>query len=182
MPTFQNPTGVTMPLERRQALVELARERGILILEDDPYGELWVDSPPPPAIRSLDDHVAYLGTFSKVMLPSPRIGYLVASRRFIEAFGQGRDQVEQTAVQIEVLVLEGRQVGQTGGVVVEQQAAIDVLHLFVIAQAVLAETVQHVEDEGDGQQGGGEAAKSGWNHGEGVEEVSVRSTHDPARR
>ena len=99
-----------------------------------------------------------------------------------QAFGQRRDQVEQTAVQIEVLVLEGRQVGQAGGVVVEQQAAIDVLHLFVIAQAVLAETVQHVEDEGDGQQGGGEAAKSGWNHGEGVEEVSVRSTHDPALR
>jgi len=84
IPTFQNPTGVTMPLERRQALVELARERGILILEDDPYGELWVDGPPPPAIRSLDDHVAYLGTFSKTIAPGIRSGWVVTPPGFME--------------------------------------------------------------------------------------------------
>jgi 2-aminoadipate transaminase len=82
IPTFQNPTGVTMPLERRQALVELARERGILIIEDDPYCELWIDEPPPPAIRSMSDDVAYLGTFSKTIAPSIRSGWVVAPANF----------------------------------------------------------------------------------------------------
>ena len=82
IPSFQNPTGVTMPLERRKALVELARERGILILEDDPYCDLWIDEPPPPAIRSLDDNVAYLGTFSKTVAPSIRAGWVVAPAGF----------------------------------------------------------------------------------------------------
>jgi len=82
IPTFQNPTGVTMPMERRQALVDLARERGILILEDDPYCDLWIDEPPPPAIRSLDDNVAYLGTFSKTIAPSIRSGWVVVPAGF----------------------------------------------------------------------------------------------------
>jgi 2-aminoadipate transaminase len=82
IPTFQNPTGVTMPIERRQALVDLAREHGILILEDDPYCELWIDAPPPPAIRSLDSNVAYLGTFSKTIAPSIRSGWVVAPAGF----------------------------------------------------------------------------------------------------
>jgi 2-aminoadipate transaminase len=84
IPTFQNPTGVTMPLDRRQALVNLARESGILILEDDPYGELWVDEPPPPALRSLDDQVAYLGTFSKTIAPGIRSGWVVTPPGFME--------------------------------------------------------------------------------------------------
>jgi 2-aminoadipate transaminase len=71
-----------MPLERRQALVDLARERGILIVEDDPYCELWIDEPPPPAIRSLDSNVACLGTFSKTIAPSIRSGWVVASEEF----------------------------------------------------------------------------------------------------
>jgi 2-aminoadipate transaminase len=82
--TFQNPTGETMPLERRQALVDLARERDVLILEDDPYGELWVDEPPPPALRSLDEHVAYLGTFSKTIAPGIRSGWVVTPPGFME--------------------------------------------------------------------------------------------------
>jgi 2-aminoadipate transaminase len=84
IPTFQNPTGVTMPLERRKALVDLARERDILILEDDPYGELWVDEPPPPALRSLDEQVAYLGTFSKTIAPGIRSGWVVTPPGFME--------------------------------------------------------------------------------------------------
>ncbi|MCC6703844.1 MAG: PLP-dependent aminotransferase family protein [Thermomicrobiales bacterium] len=82
IPTFQNPTGVTMPLERRKALVELAREREILIVEDDPYCDLWFDELPPPALRSLDDNVAYCGTFSKTIAPSIRSGWVVAPTGF----------------------------------------------------------------------------------------------------
>jgi 2-aminoadipate transaminase len=84
IPTFQNPTGITMPLERRERLVALARERGILILEDDPYGELWVDEQPPVALRALDEQVAYLGTFSKTIAPGLRMGWIVAPPGFME--------------------------------------------------------------------------------------------------
>ncbi|MGH2547925.1 MAG: PLP-dependent aminotransferase family protein, partial [Thermomicrobiales bacterium] len=77
IPTFQNPTGITMPLDRRKRLVALARARGILILEDDPYGELWVDEQPPAPLRALDDQVAYLGTFSKTIAPGLRRGWIV---------------------------------------------------------------------------------------------------------
>jgi 2-aminoadipate transaminase len=84
IPTFQNPSGITMPLDRRERLVALARERGILILEDDPYGELWVDQPPPLPLRALDDQVAYLGTFSKTIAPGLRMGWIVAPAGFME--------------------------------------------------------------------------------------------------
>ena len=84
IPTFQNPSGITMPLERRQALIDLMNEYGILILEDDPYGELWIDEPPPPALRALDPGVAYLGTFSKTIAPGIRSGWVVAPDGFAE--------------------------------------------------------------------------------------------------
>lgn len=84
IPTFQNPTGITMPLDRRERLVALARERGILILEDDPYGELWVDEQPPAPLRALDEQVAYLGTFSKTIAPGLRMGWIVAPPGFME--------------------------------------------------------------------------------------------------
>ena len=77
-PTFQNPTGITMTLPRRKALVALARERGFTILEDDPYGEIYFGDPPPPAIRTLDPETIYLGTFSKVLAPGIRVGWLTA--------------------------------------------------------------------------------------------------------
>ena len=76
IPNFQNPTGQTMSLRRREELVEFAREHGSLIVEDDPYGELWYGDAPPPALRALDDGVAYLGTFSKTIAPGLRVGWM----------------------------------------------------------------------------------------------------------
>jgi 2-aminoadipate transaminase len=84
VPTFQNPTGITMTLTRRLELLELARERGILILEDDPYGEIYFDEPPVAALRALDPSVVYLGTFSKTIAPGIRVGWTVAPRRLLE--------------------------------------------------------------------------------------------------
>ncbi|MGI8474780.1 MAG: PLP-dependent aminotransferase family protein [Thermomicrobiales bacterium] len=78
IPTFQNPTGFTMTLARRIALTTLARARGILLLEDDPYGEIHFGDPPPPALRALDPDVIYLGTFSKTIAPGIRVGWLAA--------------------------------------------------------------------------------------------------------
>jgi 2-aminoadipate transaminase len=78
IPTFQNPTGNSMSLARRHALVELSRDRGIPILEDDPYGEIYFDNPPPPALRAISQDVIYLGTFSKTIAPGIRVGWTVA--------------------------------------------------------------------------------------------------------
>ena len=86
MPTYQNPMGVSMSAARRRALVDLARERGIVIVEDDPYGELSYDGDPPPTLKSLDPEVIFLGTFSKVLAPGLRVGWVASSPRLREAF------------------------------------------------------------------------------------------------
>jgi 2-aminoadipate transaminase len=84
VPTFQNPTGITMSLARREALLRLARERGILILEDDPYSDIYFEEPPLPSLRSLDPDVVYLGTFSKTIAPGIRVGWTVAPRSLLD--------------------------------------------------------------------------------------------------
>ncbi len=80
IPNFHNPAGTTMSLERRRALVEIARRRDLLILEDNPYGRLAFEQPPPASLAQLDggERVIYLGTFSKILAPGLRIGFAVA--------------------------------------------------------------------------------------------------------
>jgi 2-aminoadipate transaminase len=80
VPTFQNPAGVTMSLERRQRLVELARSRELLVVEDNPYGLLRFTGEPLPPLYQLDggDFVIYVGTFSKILSPGIRLGWAVA--------------------------------------------------------------------------------------------------------
>jgi 2-aminoadipate transaminase len=80
VPTFQNPAGVTLSLPRRKRLVELARERELLVLEDNPYGLLRYEGDPLPPLYALDggEYVLYLGTFSKIFSPGIRLGWLVA--------------------------------------------------------------------------------------------------------
>ncbi|NOZ71455.1 MAG: PLP-dependent aminotransferase family protein, partial [Chloroflexi bacterium] len=82
-PTYQNPTGVCMPLAHRQQLVELAAKYELLLLEDDVYRHLWLQRPPPPPLRALDtsDNVIYVNGYSKCLLPGARIGYLLAPAR-----------------------------------------------------------------------------------------------------
>jgi len=79
VPTFSNPAGVTLSQERRAEILEIARTNNILVLEDNPYGLLYFDGPPPNALRSLeDDGVVYLGTFSKTLAPGFRTGWALA--------------------------------------------------------------------------------------------------------
>jgi 2-aminoadipate transaminase len=80
VPTFQNPGGVTLSLERRQRLVEIARELEILVIEDNPYGLLRYEGEPLPTLYSLDGggYVIYLGTFSKILSAGLRIGWIVS--------------------------------------------------------------------------------------------------------
>ncbi|NTW29011.1 MAG: PLP-dependent aminotransferase family protein [Coriobacteriia bacterium] len=80
IPNFQNPGGVTMSPERRRRLLELAREYDIPVIEDDPYGRLRFDGGHMKPLRSLDDEVIYLGTFSKIFAPGLRLGWVIAPK------------------------------------------------------------------------------------------------------
>ncbi|HEU4458989.1 MAG TPA: PLP-dependent aminotransferase family protein [Methylibium sp.] len=79
LPNFQNPTGRLMGAERRAALVRAAQAARLPLVEDDPYGELWFDAAPPASISSLwPEGSVYLGSFSKILAPGLRLGYVVA--------------------------------------------------------------------------------------------------------
>jgi 2-aminoadipate transaminase len=81
LPSFQNPSGRCVGAARRLALVRRAAEIGLPIVEDNPYGDLWFDAPPPPPLAAgAGDGAIYLGSFSKVLAPGLRLGYLVAPR------------------------------------------------------------------------------------------------------
>jgi 2-aminoadipate transaminase len=81
LPNFQNPTGRTMSEARRAALSSRAAELGLPLVEDNPYGDLWFDTPPPPPLSARNpDGCLYLGSFSKVLAPGLRLGFLVAPK------------------------------------------------------------------------------------------------------
>ena len=89
LPNFQNPTGRLMTEERRQALVNKARELNLLVIEDDPYGELWYTSAPPPSLLSrMPERVIQMGSFSKILAPGLRLGYIVAPEEIARKFEQ----------------------------------------------------------------------------------------------
>ncbi|MEY2676061.1 MAG: hypothetical protein RL510_81 [Actinomycetota bacterium] len=79
VPNFANPSGVTLGETRRAKILELCRKNHILIIEDNPYGLLYFDKPVPDALRSMDeDGIVYLGSFSKILAPGFRVGYVLA--------------------------------------------------------------------------------------------------------
>lgn len=81
IPTFHNPTGMSLSLERRRQLVALAERHGLLIVEDDVYRELWFDMPPPPSLFALAPRgrVIRLGSYSKTLAPGLRLGFVTCS-------------------------------------------------------------------------------------------------------
>jgi len=96
VPSFQNPAGVTMSLERRRRLVEIARRRELLVLEDNPYGLLRYEGSPEPTLRSLDGglYVMYLGTFSKILSPGIRLGWVAAPAPVLEKMNLGKQAAD----------------------------------------------------------------------------------------
>lgn len=86
IPTFQNPAGITMSLEKRRALLELAEKYDVYILEDNPYGELRFAGETVPAIKTMDKNgrVIYAGTYSKTLAPGLRVGWCVARKDIID--------------------------------------------------------------------------------------------------
>lgn len=79
LPNFQNPSGRSMGAARRAEVVQAAARAGLPLVEDNPYGELWFDAaPPPPLAAAAGEGAIYLGSFSKVLAPGLRLGYVVA--------------------------------------------------------------------------------------------------------
>lgn len=91
IPTFQNPSGTSLSLTRRHELVAVAREHGVRVIEDDPYGELRYDGEPLPTLRALDPSVIYLGTFSKTIAPGLRVGWVAAPDDMVELFRMAKE-------------------------------------------------------------------------------------------
>ncbi|MFT4269086.1 MAG: PLP-dependent aminotransferase family protein [Xenophilus sp.] len=95
LPNFQNPTGHTMSEARRAAVSAVAAEAGLPIVEDNPYGELWFDQPPPASLTSRNpEGCIYLGSFSKVLAPGLRLGFLVAPKAIYPKLLQAKQAVD----------------------------------------------------------------------------------------
>jgi 2-aminoadipate transaminase len=95
MPNFHNPAGTTLPLERRQRLVELAAEHGAFVVEDDPYGELRYEGEDvTPIIALHKENTLYLSTFSKTLAPGIRLGWIVAPERVIAKLVQAKQGMD----------------------------------------------------------------------------------------
>lgn len=95
LPNFQNPTGRTMSEARRQALVDTAQAVGLPIVEDNPYGDLWFDQPPPQPLTARNpEGCIYLGSFSKVLAPGLRLGYVVAPKAIMPKLLQAKQAAD----------------------------------------------------------------------------------------
>ena len=93
IPTFQNPTGKTWSLERRKGVLALAERYGLPILEDNPYGDLRYEGEPVPTLKSMDTAgiVTYMGSFSKVLSPGLRLGWLIAAPALLEKYASAKE-------------------------------------------------------------------------------------------
>ena len=92
IPTFQNPTGRTMPAERRREMCQICGKNGVLILEDDPYAQLRYSGDPEPTIKSFDEYdvVVRLFSFSKIISPGIRVGGAYGNKDIIFKFNLGK--------------------------------------------------------------------------------------------
>jgi len=95
LPNYQNPTGRVMGLERRQAVMAAAKAAGVPIVEDNPYGDLWFDEPPLPSLTSMwPEGSIYLGSFSKVLTPGFRLGYIIAPKELYPKLLQAKQAAD----------------------------------------------------------------------------------------
>ena len=95
LPNFQNPTGRTMTEERRAALVAMAAKMDVPLIEDNPYGDLWFDTPPAlPLTARNPEGCIYLGSFSKVLAPGLRLGFIVAPKAIFPKLLQAKQAAD----------------------------------------------------------------------------------------
>lgn len=108
IPNYQNPTGISMSLERRKELLEIADESGITVIEDDPYGSLRFAGAHVPTLKSMDrsDSVVYLATFSKVLSPGLRLGYVAGPHEVIEKLNVAKQAVDLATSSVSAYIAE----------------------------------------------------------------------------
>lgn len=96
IPEFQNPTGITWPVERRKAFMDIVNKYDVVVLEDDPYGEIRYDIEKLPSLKSMDTQgkVVFLGSFSKIFMPGLRLGWIVANPEIIDKFVKFKQAVD----------------------------------------------------------------------------------------
>lgn len=106
LPNFQNPTGRTMSVERRFALVETCARLGLPLIEDDPYGALSYNGEPLPKMLTMNPNgVIYLGSFSKVLTPGIRLGYVVAPVPLVRKLEQAKQAADLHTSQLTQMVV-----------------------------------------------------------------------------
>ena len=109
IPNFQNPSGATMSYEKRKRLYELAKQYGVIVLEDNPYGDLRVSGEKVPTIKSLDDEgiVIYAGSFSKILAPGLRVAYCIGPKQILSKMTVGKQTSDvHTAMLNQMIVNE----------------------------------------------------------------------------
>jgi len=96
IPTFQNPTGCVMPVSRRREVVSYCKENHLPIIEDDVFRDLWLDEPPPPPIKSMEQNgsVVYIGSLSKCFSPGLRLGWLVGPESVVQRLSDVKMQMD----------------------------------------------------------------------------------------
>ena len=99
IPTFHNPTGTVMSEKRRKEVMAFCQKQPMPILEDDAYGQLWLDEKPPASLKSRDKtgSVIYMGTISKTMAPGLRIGWVVGPEAVVYRLGDVKMQTDYGA-------------------------------------------------------------------------------------
>jgi DNA-binding transcriptional MocR family regulator len=106
-PSFQNPTGRTLTLSQRKDLIQLATRYRIPVIEDEPYRQMYFDAPPPPSLHELDERgvVIHLSTFSKVLAPGLRLGYIVAPENVVDLLALAKQRSVWLTAGLEQLVV-----------------------------------------------------------------------------
>jgi 2-aminoadipate transaminase len=106
LPNFQNPTGRSMSTERRLALVDICAKMGLPLIEDDPYGALSYNGEPLPKMLTMNPNgVIYMGSFSKVLTPGIRLGYVIAPQPLIRKMEQAKQATDLHTAQLTQMVV-----------------------------------------------------------------------------
>lgn len=109
IPTFQNPTGRTLAAERREPIARMAEKYGFLVVEDDPYRDLRYEGEPLLPIKAFDrtGHVAYMGSFSKIISPGLRVGYLIAQEDILRKCAIGKQSTDLHTPGLNQAIVDG---------------------------------------------------------------------------
>ena len=123
IPSFQNPSGISHSLASRRALLEVARELDLLVVEDDPYGDLYFEAEPLPTLRSMagEAEVVYLSSFSKILAPGLRTAFVIGPEELLAKIEIAKQSANLCGSSLDQRIILA---GLKGGLIEEQKARI----------------------------------------------------------